>query len=366
MRFGNALVWQCRELAAGLQEAGHEVFVLAQRDSPLASWLSESKIPYDASTNLNRITLSEVLHGRKLIADTIRRFQPDVLNPHCPPGHLFLSLYGRRHVPGAVFVRTVGEPRSPKKNIMNRWLHETVADGIIVSCHASQQRYLRAFQFQSDKVRVIYPGFNSEAFKQFSPSGSFRQRHRIDKDSVLLGVIARLSPEKGHRFLLEAFAKIHTDFPKAKLIIAGPDASEQTSDDLAEYSKTLGITDKVIFTGKVDDVREVITELTVGVIPSLRSEAICRVALEYMTWGIPIVATDVNILPEVVRDGVNGWMVPVENVEAMAKALRNALENSVEREKRGVLGKELVNSEFSRAQMVKRTLAFYNEVSVSR
>ncbi|MBU1937881.1 glycosyltransferase family 4 protein, partial [bacterium] len=182
----------------------------------------------------------------------------------------------------------------------------------------------------------------------------------------LLGVIARLSPEKGHRFFMEAFAKIHTDFPKAKLIIAGPDASEQTSDDLSEYSKTLGITDKVIFTGKVDDVREVITELTLGVIPSLRSEAICRVALEYMTWGIPIVATDVNILPEVVRDGVNGWTVPVGNVEAMAKALQNALENSVEREKRGVQGKELLNGEFSRAQMVQRTLAFYNEVSVSR
>ncbi len=332
----------------------------------MASWLHDSRIPHDASANLNRITLGEVLRGRKLITDTIRRFQPDVLNPHCPPGHLFLSLYGRHHAPRAVFVRTVGEPRSPKKNLMNRWLHETVADGIIVSCRASQHRYLRAFQLHSDEVRVIYPGFDSEAFAQFSPSRTFRQRHRIEKETLLLGVIARLSPEKGHRFLLEAFAKIHSDFPQAKLIITGPDAREQTSDDLAEFSKTLGIADKVIFTGKVNDVRDVMAELTIGVIPSLRSEAICRVALEYMTWGIPIVATDVNILPEVVRDGVNGWTVPVGKVEAMANALRNALENSTEREKRGTQGKELVMGEFSRAQMVQQTLAFYNDIATAR
>ena len=347
----------------GLREAGHEVFVLTQRNSPMASWLSDSNIPHDASANLNRITLSEVLQGRKLVTDTIRSFQPDVLNPHCPPGHLFLSLYGRRHVPRAMFVRTVGEPRSPKKNIMNRWLHETVANGIIVSCRASQRRYLHAFQLHSDKVRVIYPGFDSEAFAQFSPSKTFRHRHQIEREDILLGVIARLSPEKGHRFLLEAFAKIHSDFPRAKLIITGPDAREQTSDDLAEFSKTLGIADKVIFTGNVDDVRDVMAELTIGVIPSLCSEAICRVALEYMTWGIPIVATDVNILPEVVRDGINGWTVPVENVEAMANALRNAIENSTEREKRGAQGKELVTGEFSRAQMVQQTLAFYNNAA---
>ena len=350
----------------GLLEAGHEVFVLTQRDSPMASWLRDSSIPHDASANLNRITLSEVLRGRKLVADTVRRFKPDIFNPHCPPGHLFLSLYGRRHAPRATFIRTVGEPRSPKKNIMNRWLHETVADGIIVSCLASQQRYLHVFQLHSDKVRVIYPGFDSEAFAQFPTSGTFRQKHRIEKEAPLLGVIARLSPEKGHRFLLEAFAKIHSDFPQAKLIITGPDAREQTSDNLAEFSKTLGIADKVIFTGKIEDVREVMSELTIGVIPSLSSEAICRVALEYMTWGIPIVATDVNILPEVVRDGINGWTIPVGNVDAMAGALRNALENSIEREKRCAKGKELVMGEFSRAQMVQQTLAFYNNAGAAR
>jgi len=344
-----------------LLAAGHEVFVLAQRGSPLAGWLLERGIPHDASANLNRVTPIDVQQARRLVAHTLDRFKPEVLNPHCPPGHLYLSLYRRRHVPEAALIRTAGDPRPPKKNLVNRWLHQAVADGVIVTCRASQQRYLNAFRLRPEKVRVIYPGFESEAFAGDISRTNFRQRYGIDDNSVLLGVVARLSPEKGHRFLLEAFARIAADFPRARILVVGEDAAEQTADDLAQYARELRIGDRVVFAGKLEDVREAMAELAVGVIPSLRSEAICRVALEYMSLGIPIVATDVNILPDVVRDGVNGWIVPVGSVDKLAAALADALKNEMERKRRGAEGKRLALSEFTRTLMVDQTLAFYRE-----
>jgi glycosyltransferase involved in cell wall biosynthesis len=180
-----------------------------------------------------------------------------------------------------------------------------------------------------------------------------------------VGVVARLSPEKGHRSLLEAFARACEDFPNARLVIAGAAAREQTAGDLGRLAHELQIPDKVIFTGEVEDVREVMAELSLGVISSLRSEAICRVALEYMTWGIPIIATDVNILPEIVRDGVNGWIVPAGDSENLSEALRHALSNEVERAKRGANGKRMALTEFTRARMVEETLAVYRQAGAA-
>jgi glycosyltransferase involved in cell wall biosynthesis len=361
VRFANALAWHCRELAEGLLAAGHEVFVLAQRGSPLAGWLLERGIPHDAGANLNRVTPVDVQEARRLVANTLDHFKPEVLNPHCPPGHLYLSLYRRRHVPGAVLIRTASDPRYPKKNFVNQWLHRTIADGVIVSCHASQRRYLNAFRLRPEKVRVIYPGFEGETFAGNISQTDFRRRYGIDDDAVLLGVVARLSPEKGHRFLLEAFSRIAADFPKAGMLVVGEDAAEQTADDLARFAGKLGIADKIVFAGKLGDVREAMVELAVGVIPSLRSEAICRVALEYMSLGIPIVATDVNILPDIVREGINGWIVPVGRVDNLAAALASALKDETERKRRGAEGKKLALSEFTRMWMVEQTLAFYRE-----
>ncbi len=366
MRFASALAWHCRELASGLLEAGHEVFVLAQRDSPVASWLYKDGIPCDTSASPGRLTLGELWRTRELVHETLRRFRPDVLNPHCPPGHFFLSVYRRRYAPGAALVRTVGEPRSPKKNLVNRWLHERASDGIVVTCEASRQRYLQSFRLPPEKVQVIHPGFDSAAFSQYVPSHEFRRRYGISDDAVLLGVIARLSPEKGHRSLLAAFSRIHHDFPHARLLIVGPDAREQTASELKKYAEELGIGEQVIFTGEVEDVREVMTELDLGIIPSLRSEAICRVALEYMTWEVPLIATDVNILPEVVRDGINGWIVPLGDTSAFARALAEALQNESERKRRGTEGKKMVLSEFTRAEMVERTLDFYRFAGAHR
>jgi glycosyltransferase involved in cell wall biosynthesis len=366
VRFANALAWHCRELALGLLQAGHEVFVLTQRDSPLAAWLEQDGIRHDATANPNRTTPSEIFRTQALFRQKLHEFHPDVLNPHCPPGHFFLSLNKKRDVPGAVLVRTVGEPRPPKSNFINRWLHEKSADSIIVTCSASQQRYLRAFSLRPEQVPIIYPGFDGEGFRQYIPLGDFRQRYGIEKGALLAGVVARLSPEKGHRPLLEAFAPVSHDFPSVKLIVAGPNAREQTAQDLKEFAHALGISDKVIFTGRIEDVREVMAELSLGLIPSLRSEAICRVALEYMTWGIPIIATDVNILPDIVRDGRNGWIFPAGDSEALSKTLRHALSNENERRRRGDEGKRMVLTEFTRARMLEKTLAVYQEAGSAR
>jgi len=362
VRFANAVAWHCREVAAGLLEAGHEVFVLAQRDSPLASWLERDGIPCDIRANLNRVTPKEVPLARTVVRETLKRFHPDVLNPHCPPGHFYLSFLRRRHAPQATLVRTVGEPRPPKRNFVNRRLHEQGADGIIVTCEPSRQRYFQSFRLEPERIRIIYPGFDGRAFADYAPSGKFRGQYGIPNEATLVGVVARLSPEKGHRVLLEAFSQIHHNFPKARLLAVGADAREQTASDLGEFARELHIHEKVIFTGEVADVREAMAELDLAVIPSVRSEAICRVALEYMTWGIPIIASNVNILPEVVRHGVNGWIVPVEDASALSRTLNEALQNESERKRRGAQGKELALSEFSRASMIEQTLDFYRSI----
>jgi glycosyltransferase involved in cell wall biosynthesis len=362
VRFANALAWHAAEVAYGLHRRGHTICFFCQNGSPLAERLRNAPFAVNSDLNLHQLRPDRSLRALSEIRRVLREFQPDVLNPHCPPGHAYFALarhFEKAHIP---LIRTVSDPRPPKINPLNSHLHHRLTQGIVFTTSASRQRYQRPFRLASSRLRTILPGFRADVFVS-ADVGGYRARFDLRDEQLLTAVVARMSPEKGQEILLRALAML-TDAERRRVfcILAGEDSRQRGRHDLAALAARLGVEKQVAFVGKLDDVRPLMAELDLAFITSTRSEAICRVALEYMSYGVPVIAGDVNILPEVIRNGENGWTYPCNDPAALTSCLRQALAQPEERRRRGQRGREMVRTTLSLDRELDETLDFFTEL----
>ena len=187
---------------------------------------------------------------------------------------------------------------------------------------------------------------------------SVQEELGVPPDTPLVGIIARLNPQKGHTYLLAAFAEVVESLPEARLLIVG---DGNLRGDLERQTRELRITRRVTFTGWRDDIRRTMADLDLLILPSLW-EGFGLVLLEAMMMGKPVVASRVSAIPEIVVDGVTGLLVPPRDQEALAKAIIALLQDKERAEAMGQAGRERVERYFTVARMVQQTETLYEEL----
>lgn len=185
------------------------------------------------------------------------------------------------------------------------------------------------------RIDVIHPGIAQEA----APA-------RRDGRPVV-GAVSRLSREKNVALLLRAFALVAKEVPEASLRIFG-DGPERA--ELERQAEALGIGPKTSFFGQVEGAGRRCGEFDVLAVPSSR-ESFGLAALEAMSCGIPVVATGVGGLPELIVDGETGVLVPPEDEKAMADALLSVLRDRERGRKLGAAGRARAADRFSLEKM---------------
>jgi glycosyltransferase involved in cell wall biosynthesis len=166
---------------------------------------------------------------------------------------------------------------------------------------------------------------------------------------------------KGHRYFVRSAEHVLRQFPGTIFLVCGEDA-QISANDLKEMVRRMGAEKNFRFLGKVTDVREIITLLDVGVVSSVGSETICRVALEYMSMGKPVVGSKVNAIPEVVRDGVNGLVVSPRSADKLGEALVELLRDENKRRVFGQNSRKRVLEEFTLEVFARRTEEVYSSL----
>jgi len=179
-----------------------------------------------------------------------------------------------------------------------------------------------------------------------------------------IGLVGRLSPWKGQHIFLEAAAVVHQQFPKAHFQIIGSAmfGEEEYEAKVREQCKTLGLSDCVEFTGFRKDVPDLIHQLDVLVHASTIGEPFGQVVVEGMVAGKPVVATNGGGVPEIVQDGVTGWLVPMGESAPMAAAIVKLLEDAEGAKKMGAAGRQRVKDHFSIALTARRVEAVYDRM----
>jgi len=184
-----------------------------------------------------------------------------------------------------------------------------------------------------------------------------RRTLRLPQDSFCVCAAGRLSPEKGHRYLLQAVARLTGRIPRLVLILLGEGRERATLEDLA---RDLGIRKHVIFAGFKKDIRPWIQACDLLINPSL-TEGMPNVVLEAMALGIPVVATAVGGVPDLIQNGKSGLLVPPARDEILAAAIYRLFANPAEA-RHLVQNAQIQLEEYSPARQCQKLLSLYSEV----
>ena len=206
---------------------------------------------------------------------------------------------------------------------------------------------------------VIPNGIDLSRFAGPAPPCTLRDDYGIPCEDALIGVVARLEAEKGHTHLIAAMPAVLARAPKTWLAIVGEGS---LCDALRAQARALpaAVRDRIVFTGRRDDISAITGELDIAVLPSLR-EAQGISILEAMARRKPVVATAVGGIPEVVADGVSGFLVPPADPGALADALIRLARSPSLRQRLGDAGYEIVAERFSIDAQVRRIEELYDE-----
>jgi len=241
---------------------------------------------------------------------------------------------------------------------VERWICR-LAHSVVTNAEAGKL-ILMEEGYDADKITVIPNGIDIERFRAPEQKSTIRQDFGIPAHAPLVGVVARIDECKGLEYFLEAAALISRKLPKVRFVIVGDTAADHQSyrSALEERSRQLGLGDKLAFTGCRTDIPGTLAELDLSVLSSL-SEGLPNAALESMAAGVPMVATRVGGIPEIIADEVSGLLVPPRDAGRLAAAMERSLRSPDVSRAYASRAQAAVEAGFSRERMVRSTEEHY-------
>ena len=206
---------------------------------------------------------------------------------------------------------------------------------------------------------VIPNGVDLARFDLPVAACALRREFGIPGGAPLLGVVARLEPEKGHRYLIEAMPAILRGAPETWLVIVGEGSLDAELRALAAALPGPA-PERIVFTGRREDVAAITGDVDIAVLPSLR-EAQGISILEAMARRKPVVASAVGGIPEVLTNGIDGLLVPPADPAALADACIRLACSPELRTRMGEAGRATVEARFSLDAMVRQIEEVYDE-----
>lgn len=209
-----------------------------------------------------------------------------------------------------------------------------------------------------DKVMVINNGVDIEKFQATGHRPQVKKSLGLREDDRVIGTIGRLTLEKGHIYLLKAFAKVILEFPNIKLLIVGDGPLKEA---LQATSCRLQLKDKVIFAGMRDDIPEILSIMDVFVLPSL-TEGMPMALLEAMAARRAIIASKVGAIIKIIEHGVTGLIIEPADVSSMRDFIALLLQDTEKAKFLSEKAYEKVKSEFSARKMAEQYIQAYSSL----
>lgn len=292
----------------------------------------------------------------------LRRVKPDVVHTHLIHG----DTYG---IPAAklAFKPVVSSRhddsdfrRNLPVRLLNRLLWRGVDRGIAIS-EALARFSIAVEGAPENRMSVVHYGIPHNSLQTSDlrdAQVALRDELHLSQTTVLLGTVSRLIPLKGVHYALDAFAQIASSYSDAHFVIVG-DGPERTK--LEQKVVKYKLTDRVHFMGWRNDVERIFAGLDILLVPSTR-EGFGLVLLEAMSKRVPVIASNVSAIPEVVQHGQTGLLVPPRNPDSLAQAIRILVDDRALRAHMGLMAEDYLEQHFTVARMADETIAVYNQV----
>jgi len=210
-----------------------------------------------------------------------------------------------------------------------------------------------------ERIRLVYNAVEPAATLPSKTSAEMKHQYGISAKKKIIGVIGRLSPEKGQLVFLRAMTKVLSVSTNVLGLIIG-DGPDRAS--LEKYCEQNGLTDYIEFTGYQSCVSDYYQILDLLVLPS-HSEGLPNAVLEAMSFGVPVLATAVGGLPEIIDEGIgNGVLVPPDDPDALAQRMGELLKDDSARRAIGLRGQLSLHPRFSPDHRAREIFGLYHEL----
>ena len=368
VRWWNAEAAYAAILARELLNAGHKVWVLTLPNSLNETKLRNWNLPIITDIPLSSSNPWQLWRAYQRLKSLIEEQQIQIVNAHRSEGFPLLVLL-RQRLKSFALIRTRGTTRPLRDHWLNRRLHEDWIESVIVPAQVIASQLRQVLNLPPERLHVIYYPVNPSTIGVKGESEAQQSRLEcldrlgIPKHCRVIGIVGRIRPVKGQRILLKSFVALRKRFPDIVLLMLYRDTNETEAEwqgllqDLVESN----LLQSVYLYGYREDVLEIMRHTDIGVVSSVDSEVICRVAVEFFSVGTPVVAFPTGALPEIIQDGVAGRIAKDKSAEALAEALEWMLESPERIAEFGQNARQQSLERFDPNKLLEQTLSVYEQ-----
>ena len=351
------------QLAAALDRQRFALAVVVPETGPLTERLAALGVPIFVVPLHTRLLSPRTLW---VLVQVLRRERPMIVQSHGARTNVYAKIAARlvgvpvvlATVHNSLFDYEVGALRRQLYVAAER-LTGSLAHRVVAVSHAVGRDLVTRYRLPAEQVVVIQNGIDPARFVPERPPAAVRAELGLGPDTRLVGLVGRLTRQKGADLLVAALPSLVTSWPQLRCLFVG---DGMLGPELRRRAAALEVAPHCVFLGPRHDVADLVAILDLVVLPS-RSEGLPFALLEAMALAKPVVATRVGGNPEVVEDGRTGLLVPPEDPVALARAVRFLLDHPAEAAAMGQRARERVLRDFSLTRSVGALQELYRSAA---
>lgn len=280
----------------------------------------------------------------------------DVVHAHASHDHTLAAFASRARW----LVRSIHHPRGVRRRGLQGWLYGRT-DAFIFPAEAHRERFLENYRHPADRTAVVRGAVDEARFHPDVDGRAVRRAEGIPEDALVIGMIARIKPGRGHEQLLEAFSRIPPGARDVRLVFIGKGEGEA---DLDASIRARGLADRTHRYGFRDaDLPQAIRGCDVTVLLEEGNDAGCRAVLESLALGVPVIGSAHPAIAEALEGADAGWIVPVRDTEALRRALEEAIADPSALERLGANGRRRIEARHTDAERARRIGSLYEALA---
>jgi len=333
----------------GLKKLGARVVILCQPGSMIGKIAAAEGLEVKTCRMRKHYDLPAISSIMKLIVSE----NIDVISTHSGRDSFLAGAAGRvsRRQPAIVRTRHLALP------ITSRFTYSVLPHKVVTTSEYVR-RYLISAGIGPERVVTVHTGIDLSRFDPDNTPALLRQELGLGAGVPVFGTVSILRIKKGHQILLEAIPMVLEKIPDAVFVIAGDGPQRE---NIANQIKKSGLSGKVFMLDLRQDIPAILNSIDIFVLPTLQ-EAHGGVFVEAMAMRKPVIGTDVGGVGEVIKHGINGFLIEPGNAKALADAMMEMLGNREGMAAMGDEGRKMVEEHFSAEKMCDSMYALYTSL----
>ena len=350
--YGGGEVWMIT-LIRELVKRGYKVTLVCKKEAEIIKYVDKESIevlPIRIAGDFDPFTIFKIasIYRKRKIDITIANVGKDIR----------LAGLAAKFVSDISVIALHQVDRKIKNNWRYRFTYDSLADLIVVNSFATKNTLLKSTPWLLDKkIKVVHHGIDLNKFSELNTI-DLREQLGLSENDFIIGFVGRLSIQKGIKYMLDAFRMVADELKNVHLVIAGTGELEGM---VKEFATKFNLERKIHLLGFRNDIPALMRTFDILLLPSLW-EGFGIVLIEAMASGKPIVATNASSIPEIVKDGWNGILVPPENAEAISDALKKLISEPELQIKFAEEGLKIIQEKFTIDRMISDYESIFHEI----